>query len=69
MMQLLLVVAFSAAPLMLYVPPLRSLNPFMEAVGMLVSEAAGHMLWACLRFRRGVRRLLLLVSTASGRSN
>ncbi|RWV95941.1 hypothetical protein BHE74_00055254 [Ensete ventricosum] len=64
MMQLLLAVAFSAAPLTLYMPPLRSLNPFVEAVGMLVSEAAGHMLWACLRFRRGFRRLLLLVSDA-----
>ncbi|CAD5191539.1 unnamed protein product [Musa acuminata subsp. malaccensis] len=62
MLQLLLAVALSAAPLTLYVPSLRRLSPFMEAFEALLREAAESSSSAYLRFRLGVRRILVLVS-------
>ncbi|KAB2594718.1 hypothetical protein D8674_030168 [Pyrus ussuriensis x Pyrus communis] len=41
-LQLLLTVAFSAVPLTLYVPPVRSLNPFVETMEELFSESRNH---------------------------
>ncbi|RXH94080.1 hypothetical protein DVH24_016147 [Malus domestica] len=41
-LQLLLTVAFSAVPLTLYVPPVRSLNPFVETMEELLSESRTH---------------------------
>ncbi|MQL95053.1 hypothetical protein Taro_027711 [Colocasia esculenta] len=40
MPQLLFAFAFSAAPLTLYVPPVRSLNPFVEAVEAFLRQTA-----------------------------
>ncbi|KAL4323530.1 hypothetical protein GQ457_11G019880 [Hibiscus cannabinus] len=42
MLQLLFTIAFSAAPLILYVPPVRSLNLFVETVEDLVRESRGY---------------------------
>ncbi|OMO80824.1 hypothetical protein COLO4_23931 [Corchorus olitorius] len=39
MLQLLFTIAFSAAPLTLYVPPVRSLNLFVETMEDLVRES------------------------------
>ncbi|RWW67337.1 hypothetical protein BHE74_00025215 [Ensete ventricosum] len=64
MLQLLFAVALSAAPLTLYVPPLRRLSPFMEALEALVREAAASSSSAYLRFRLGIRRILALASYA-----
>ncbi|KAG1342187.1 RING/FYVE/PHD zinc finger superfamily protein, putative isoform 1 [Cocos nucifera] len=64
MLQLLFAVAFSAAPLTLYVPPVRSLNPFLEAVEMFVREAAVYTLRAYPRVRLGLRRILASLNRA-----
>ncbi|KAL0346544.1 UNVERIFIED_CONTAM: hypothetical protein Scaly_1670400 [Sesamum calycinum] len=42
MLHLFFAVAFSAAPLILYVPPIRSLNLFLEAVQDMWRETSGH---------------------------
>ncbi|XVF33736.1 hypothetical protein REPUB_Repub17cG0194200 [Reevesia pubescens] len=39
MLQLFFTIAFSAAPLTLYVPPMRSLNLFLESMEDLVRES------------------------------
>ncbi|KAK6285263.1 hypothetical protein POUND7_011442 [Theobroma cacao] len=39
MLQLFFTIAFSAAPLTLYVPPIRSLNLFVETMEDLVRES------------------------------
>ncbi|XP_073103667.1 uncharacterized protein [Elaeis guineensis] len=64
MLQLLFAVAFSAAPLTLYVPPVRSLNPFLEAVEMFVREAAVYTLRAYPRVRLGLRRIFASLNRA-----
>ncbi|KAK8949087.1 hypothetical protein KSP39_PZI005575 [Platanthera zijinensis] len=40
MLQLFFVVDFSAAPLTLYVPPMRSLNLFVETMDTLARESS-----------------------------
>ncbi|XP_020105224.1 uncharacterized protein LOC109721831 isoform X3 [Ananas comosus] len=57
MLQLLFAVAFSAAPLTLYVPPVRCLNHFVAALEAMLREAAPSSLRAYLRLRLGFRRL------------
>ncbi|CAD5172946.1 unnamed protein product [Musa acuminata subsp. malaccensis] len=66
MLQLLFAVAFSAAPLTLYVPPMRSLNPFVEAVEMFAREAAVYTRQAFPQLRLGVRRILAVASARLG---
>ncbi|XP_010906770.1 uncharacterized protein [Elaeis guineensis] len=68
MLQLLFAVAFSAAPLTLYVPPVRSLNPFLEAVEMFVREAAVYTLRAYPRVRLGLRRIFASLNRALSKS-
>ncbi|WOK93070.1 hypothetical protein Cni_G01763 [Canna indica] len=63
-MKVLLATAFTAAPLMLYLPPMRNLNSFMEAVQTLSREVAGYWLSGYLRFQRGVRRIVVLITYA-----
>lgn len=58
MMQLLFAVAFSAAPLTLYVPPIRSLNLFVETVEVALRQTAVHALRAYPRIRFAFSRLL-----------
>ncbi|RWW67974.1 hypothetical protein BHE74_00024536 [Ensete ventricosum] len=66
MLQLLFAVAFSAAPLTLYVPPMRSLNPFVEAMEMFVREAAVYTQQAYPQLRLGVCRILAVASARLG---
>ncbi|KAG6485017.1 hypothetical protein ZIOFF_053545 [Zingiber officinale] len=67
MLQLLLAVAFSAAPLTLYVPPIRTLNPFMQVLEMFVRDVTVYSQRAYLQIRLGVFRILAVVSRALGR--
>ncbi|KAM1263648.1 hypothetical protein ACFX1X_028921 [Malus domestica] len=41
-LQLFFTVAFSAVPLTLYVPPIRSLNPLVETMEELFSESRAY---------------------------
>lgn len=58
MLQVFFALAFSAAPLMLYVPPMRSLNLFVETLEGLARETADYSLRTAPRIRFGVRRIL-----------
>ncbi|KAL6336799.1 hypothetical protein AAG906_036113 [Vitis piasezkii] len=58
MLQLLFAVAFSAVPLTLYVPPIRSLNLFVETVETLFRQTAVYTLGAYLRVRLAFSRIL-----------
>ncbi|XP_042447169.1 uncharacterized protein LOC122031992 [Zingiber officinale] len=64
MLQLLFAVAFSAVPLTLYVPPIRSLNPFVEAVEALFREVAVFSMRAYPRIRLGVGRIMAVAARA-----
>uniref|UniRef100_A0ACD5WSI3 Uncharacterized protein n=1 Tax=Avena sativa TaxID=4498 RepID=A0ACD5WSI3_AVESA len=57
MLQLLMAMAFSAAPLTLYVPPVRSLSLFVEAMETLCWECAPYSQGAVARFRLGLSRI------------
>ncbi|CAM0871545.1 unnamed protein product [Alopecurus aequalis] len=57
MLQLLMAMAFSAAPLTLYVPPVRSLSLFVEAMETLCRECAPYSHGAVSRFRLGLSRI------------
>ncbi|KAK4397076.1 hypothetical protein Sango_1544200 [Sesamum angolense] len=52
MLHLFFAVAFSAAPLILYVPPIRSLNLFLEAVQDMWRETSGHTVRVYPRLRQ-----------------
>jgi hypothetical protein len=58
MLQLLMALAFSAAPLTLYVPPVRSLSLFVEAMEAVCRDCAPYSHGAVLRFRLGLSRIL-----------
>ncbi|KAI3409239.1 uncharacterized protein J3R85_019607, partial [Psidium guajava] len=57
MLQLLLAVAFSAVPLTLYVPPIRSLNLFLETLEDLLRQTTLYTIRAYPRFRLAFTRL------------
>ncbi|KAK3446744.1 hypothetical protein EUGRSUZ_A02389 [Eucalyptus grandis] len=57
MLQLFLAVAFSAVPLTLYVPPIRSLNLFVETVEGLFRQTTLYTLRAYPRIRLAFSRL------------
>ncbi|XVF75822.1 hypothetical protein PTKIN_Ptkin13bG0217500 [Pterospermum kingtungense] len=57
MLQLFFAVAFSAVPLTLYLPPMRSLNLFVETIEDLVRETALYTLRAYPRLRHGFSRI------------
>lgn len=57
MLQLLMALAFSAAPLTLYVPPVRSLSLFVEAMETVCRDCAPYSHGAVLRFRLGLSRI------------
>lgn len=57
MLQLFFAVAFSAVPLTLYVPPIRSLNPFVETIEDLLRQTAFYSLRAYPRFRLAFSRI------------
>ncbi|KAG8073665.1 hypothetical protein GUJ93_ZPchr0006g44465 [Zizania palustris] len=58
MLQLLMALAFSAAPLTLYVPPVRSLSLFVEAIEAVCRDCAPYSQGAVFRFRLGLSRIL-----------
>jgi hypothetical protein len=58
MLQLLMAVAFSAAPLTLYVPPVRSLNLFVEAMEVVCRDCGPYSHGAVARFRVDLSRVL-----------
>ncbi|KAL6867749.1 hypothetical protein ACP4OV_015773 [Aristida adscensionis] len=58
MLQLLMALAFSAAPLTLYVPPVRSLSLFVEAMEAVCRDCAPYSHGAVMRFRLGLSRIL-----------
>ncbi|KMZ60982.1 hypothetical protein ZOSMA_55G00340 [Zostera marina] len=57
MLELILSVAFSAAPLILYFPPLRSLNLFVEVMEDLLREFRIHRNRIYPRIRIGYSRI------------
>ncbi|PKU70575.1 hypothetical protein MA16_Dca008692 [Dendrobium catenatum] len=58
MLQLFFAVAFSAAPLTLYVPPVRSLNLFIETMENFARESSGYTNRALPRLHLAFRRIL-----------
>ncbi|GFP89683.1 hypothetical protein PHJA_001112100 [Phtheirospermum japonicum] len=62
MLQLLFTAAFAAAPLMLYIPPIRSLNFFVETTEFLLRGAISYALTVCPRLPLLVSSFLTIVS-------
>ncbi|GAA0138341.1 hypothetical protein Leryth_001149 [Lithospermum erythrorhizon] len=58
MLELFFAVAFSAVPLTLYVPPIRSLNLFVESIELLVRPTAGFSIRTGPRLRGVFSRFL-----------
>ncbi|XP_059668441.1 uncharacterized protein LOC132313613 [Cornus florida] len=61
MLQLFFAVAFSAVPLTLYVPPIRSLNLFIETVEQFLRQTTVYTVRAFPRFRLAFSRLFASV--------
>ncbi|KAM6568439.1 hypothetical protein CsatB_016424 [Cannabis sativa] len=57
MLQLFFAVAFSAVPLTLYVPPIRSLNLFVEIMEDFLRQTTVYTLRAYPRIRLGCSRI------------
>ncbi|KAJ1686399.1 hypothetical protein LUZ63_017789 [Rhynchospora breviuscula] len=64
MLQILFAVAFSAAPLTLYVPPVRSLNLFVQSIEVMVRESEPVSRRTFFRLRLGLRRIFARLSRA-----
>ncbi|KAL3841242.1 hypothetical protein ACJIZ3_025833 [Penstemon smallii] len=60
MFPLIFAVAFTAAPLTLYIPPIRSLNLFVEMTEFFLRDAVCCAVRICPRIFRAVSRLLSL---------
>ncbi|KAK7831981.1 uncharacterized protein LOC112016066 [Quercus suber] len=58
MLQLFFAVAFSAVPLTLYVPPIRSLNLFVETIEELLRQTTTYTVRAYPRLRLAFSRIL-----------
>jgi hypothetical protein len=58
MLQLFFAVAFSAVPLTLYVPPIRSLNFFVETIEDFVRQTTVYTLRAYPRVRLAFSRII-----------
>lgn len=58
MLQLFFTVAFSAAPLILYVPPLRSLNLFVETATYLLRDVVLYFHSVYPRIRVAISRFV-----------
>jgi hypothetical protein len=68
MLQLLMAAAFSAAPLTLYVPPVRSLSLFVEAMEVVCRDCSPYSHDVVAHFRVGFSRVLAgLAQPISGR--
>ncbi|XP_027072874.1 uncharacterized protein LOC113775344 [Coffea eugenioides] len=64
MIELFFAVAFSAMPLTLYVPPIRSLNLFVESLVNLLRQTTAYTHRVFPRLRTAVSRLLSNYSTS-----
>ncbi|KAL8249526.1 hypothetical protein R6Q59_006394 [Mikania micrantha] len=66
MLHLLFAVAFSAVPLTLYIPPIRSLNLFVQIMEALWMESGEQTNMVYPRIRVATRRMLdcILCNTA-----
>ncbi|PKA58226.1 hypothetical protein AXF42_Ash012949 [Apostasia shenzhenica] len=58
MLELFFAVAFSAAPLTLYVPPVRSLTLFVETLESFARETSGQTGSVIPRLQLGFRRIV-----------
>ncbi|KAL7601744.1 hypothetical protein Lser_V15G26335 [Lactuca serriola] len=58
MLQLFFAVAFSAVPLTLYVPPIRSLSLFVGSFQQLVGHITVYTLRICPRLRLAFSRIV-----------
>ncbi|KAM0017138.1 hypothetical protein Hdeb2414_s0028g00704611 [Helianthus debilis subsp. tardiflorus] len=58
MLELFFSVAFSAVPLTLFVPPIRSLNLFVQTMEAMWMESSGHTHRVYPRVRVAIRRIL-----------
>ncbi|CAN1173034.1 hypothetical protein LINPERPRIM_LOCUS9000 [Linum perenne] len=58
MLQLFFAVALSAVPLTLYIPPIRSLNLFVETTEDLLRQMAFHTIRTYPRIRLAFSRIL-----------
>ncbi|GFP87731.1 hypothetical protein PHJA_000916800 [Phtheirospermum japonicum] len=58
MLELFLTVAFSAAPLTLYFPPIRSLNLFLRTADYFIRDAVSYVGGVYPRLRLAVSRLI-----------
>ncbi|KAH6803508.1 DIS3-exonuclease-like protein [Perilla frutescens var. frutescens] len=58
MLHLFFAVAFSAAPLTLYIPPVRSLNLFVETMEDMWKECSAHTVRMYPRVRHACSRIL-----------
>ncbi|KAI3445019.1 hypothetical protein Pfo_001684 [Paulownia fortunei] len=58
MLHLFFAVAFSAVPLTLYIPPIRSLNLFVEIMEGMWKESSAHTVRIYPRFRYACSRIL-----------
>ncbi|KAK8962156.1 hypothetical protein KSP40_PGU022676 [Platanthera guangdongensis] len=66
MLDLFFAMALSAAPLTLYLPPVRSLNLFVETMEFFVREITGlHAHRAALLLRIGFRRIISFLFQSS----
>ncbi|XP_043692412.1 uncharacterized protein LOC122642872 [Telopea speciosissima] len=61
MLQLFFAVAFSAVPLTLYVPPIRSLNLFVETIETLLRQSTDYTVRLYPRIRLAWSRILAYV--------
>ncbi|OVA19417.1 hypothetical protein BVC80_9055g61 [Macleaya cordata] len=61
MLQFFFAVAFSAVPLTLYVPPVRSLNLFVETLETLLRQTTVYANRVYPRFRHACLRILASV--------
>jgi hypothetical protein len=66
MLQLFFAVAFSAVPLTLYVPPIRSLNLFVETIEDFVRQTT-YTLRAYPRVRLAFSRIINSILRTTGR--
>ncbi|KAG9131449.1 hypothetical protein Leryth_015283 [Lithospermum erythrorhizon] len=57
MLQMFFAVAFSAVPLILYVPPIRSLNLFVESIELLIRPTSVFIIRTFPRFQLVFSRL------------
>ncbi|KAL2320787.1 hypothetical protein Fmac_029756 [Flemingia macrophylla] len=57
MLQLVFAVAFSAVPLTLYIPPIRSLNLFVHTIQTFLQDSSFFSLRAFLRIRLAIARI------------